>query len=128
MSLSLEEVTTQMKESAAEFIGIESDELDVNKKLRLEYGVSSVDAAELIMLMEDTYGLKIPVEEAEKILSTQDAIEYIMAGATAVGIGTAWFVNPNIFKDIYCGIKAYLKNGNTTIMDTVGIAHEAEIG
>ena len=41
----------------------------------------SIDAAELIMLMEDKYHLKIPVEEAQKILSTHDAIEYIMKHA-----------------------------------------------
>lgn len=81
MALSKDEVTKQMREAAAEFIGIEPDELDLNKKLRLEYGVSSIDAAELIMLMEDNYGIKIPTEEAVKILSTHDAIEYIMSNA-----------------------------------------------
>lgn len=81
MAVSLKDVTQQMIETASEFIGIEPDQLDVKKKLRLEYGISSIDAAELIMMMEDTYDLKIPVEEAQKILSTQDAIDYIMKNA-----------------------------------------------
>lgn len=79
--MNLEEVTKEMTEQASEFIGIEPDELDLGKKLRLEYGISSIDAAELIMSMEDTYDLKIPVEEAQKILSTQNAIDYIMNNA-----------------------------------------------
>lgn len=78
MALSREEVTKEMISHAAEFVGIEPEELDVTKKLSLEYGVSSIDAAELIMVMEDTYEIKIPLDEATKILSTEDAIEYIM--------------------------------------------------
>ena len=46
-----------------------------------------------------------------------------MAGATAVGIGTAWFVNPHIFEEVVKGIGAYLKNNNTTIEKLVGKAH-----
>jgi len=81
MALDREQVTKDMAEAAADFVGIEPEELDFNKKLRLEYGITSVEAAELIMVMEDTYKIKIPVEEALKILSTQDAVEYVMANA-----------------------------------------------
>jgi len=81
MALDRAEVTEQMKEAAADFIGVEPEDLDLNKKLRLEYGITSVEAAELIMVMEDTYKIKIPVEEAVKILSTQDGIEYVLANA-----------------------------------------------
>ena len=81
MAMNREEVTQQMMEAAADFIGIEPEDLDLNKKLRLEYGITSVEAAELIMVMEDTYKIKIPVEEAVKILSSQDGIEYVLANA-----------------------------------------------
>jgi len=81
VALDKEQVTREMAEAAADFIGIEPEELDLNKKLRMEYGVTSVEAAELIMIMEDSYHIKIPVEEALKILSTRDAIEYVMANA-----------------------------------------------
>jgi acyl carrier protein len=81
MALNREEVKDQMAEAAADFIGIDPEELDLDKKLRLEYQITSVEAAELIMVMEDTYHIKIPVEEAVKILSTNDAIEYVMANA-----------------------------------------------
>ncbi len=78
MGLNVDEVTKEVREIAADFVGIEPGELDLNKKLRLEYGISSIEASEIIMEMEDRYKIKIPVEEAIKILSAQDAIDYIM--------------------------------------------------
>lgn len=78
MALNIEEVTKDIREVAADYVGIEPDELDLNKKLRMEYGISSIEASELIMEMEDSYNIKIPVAEAVKILSAQDAINYIM--------------------------------------------------
>ncbi len=79
MALNLEEVTKDMKEVSADFIGMEPNQLDIDKKLRLDYGISSIEASELIMDMEDRYDIKIPVEDAIKILSTQDAIDYVMS-------------------------------------------------
>ena len=67
--------------AAADVVGCKPEELELEKKLRLDYGISSVEAAELIIIMEDTYGLNIPVEEAVEILSTQDAIDYVMKNA-----------------------------------------------
>lgn len=79
MALDRDQVTEEIREVAADYVGIEPEELDLSKKLRLEYGISSIEASELIMEMEDRYGIKIPVAEALKVLSAQDAIEYIMA-------------------------------------------------
>lgn len=81
MGLVREDVTREMVEISAEFIGLTPEELDINKKLRLDYGISSIEASELIMEMEDRYEIKIPVEDAVKILSTQDAIDYVMSHA-----------------------------------------------
>lgn len=78
MALNIEEVTKDIREVAADYVGIDPEELDLNKKLRMEYGISSIEASELIMEMEDSYSIKIPVAEAVKILSAQDAINYIM--------------------------------------------------
>ena len=78
MGLNRDQVTNEVREMAADFVRINSAELDLNKKLRLEYGISSIEASELIMEMEDKYKIKIPVEEAVKILSCQDAIEYLL--------------------------------------------------
>lgn len=79
MALNPEEVTEEMREIAADFIGLEPEKLDLTKKLRLDYGISSIEASELIMEMEDRYEIKIPVEDAVKILSTQDGIDYVLS-------------------------------------------------
>ena len=50
---------------------------------------------------------KIPIIGIGGISCWQDAIEYILAGATAVGIGTAWLVNSNVFTEVRNGIKEY---------------------
>ena len=67
---------------------------------------------------------KVPIIGIGGITTWQDALEYIMAGATAVGIGTAWFVNQDVFKTIYNGIKGYLDKDKKTISDLIGKAHE----
>lgn len=81
MALNKDDIEQELREVVADFIDMKPDEVDLNKKLRLEYGISSIEASELIMEMEDKYELKIPVEEALKILSTQDAIDYILQNA-----------------------------------------------
>ena len=81
MGLNIDEVISEVREIAADFVGIKPEELDLNKKLRVEYGISSIEASEIIMEMEDRYKIKIPVEEAIKILSSQDAIDYVMKNA-----------------------------------------------
>ena len=67
---------------------------------------------------------KIPIIGIGGISTWQDAIEYIMAGATAVGIGTAWFVNQDVFNGIYNGIKGYTDKNKKSISDLIGKAHE----
>ncbi len=54
----------------------------------------------------------IPIIGIGGISNCHDAIEYFIAGATAVGIGTAWLTNPTIFIEIFEGIDKYLKKNN----------------
>ena len=68
---------------------------------------------------------KIPIIGIGGISCWRDVIEYIMAGATAVGIGTAWFVDNKIFIEVLNDIRRYLKYQNTTIMKLVGIGHKS---
>jgi dihydroorotate dehydrogenase (NAD+) catalytic subunit len=67
---------------------------------------------------------KIPIIGIGGISCWQDALEYIMAGATAIGIGTAWIVKPSSVVDIYNELKKYLDNNNKNIEYFVGIAHK----
>ena len=63
----------------------------------------------------------VPLVGMGGIASTRDALEFILAGATAVGIGTANFVNPCAPVEILEGLKAYLnEHGETSIRDLIG--------
>ena len=55
------------------------------------------------------------------ITSSDDAIEFMLAGATAVAVGTANFINPSITKDIISGIRSYMKKEEiSSIKDIIG--------
>ena len=52
----------------------------------------------------------------------EDAIEFLLAGASAVSVGTANFYHPNITEEVVDGIRAYMeKNGFDKVSDMVGI-------
>ncbi|MFZ3103633.1 MAG: dihydroorotate dehydrogenase [Smithella sp.] len=67
---------------------------------------------------------KIPIIGIGGISCWQDALEYIMAGATAVGIGTAWIVRQSSVVEIYNGLAKYLEKNNENIENIVGIANK----
>ncbi len=59
----------------------------------------------------------IPIIGQGGICSAEDALEFIIAGASAVGIGTALFYDPLICEKINCGIAAYLAENQLTSID-----------
>ena len=66
---------------------------------------------------------KVPIIGIGGVSTWEDALEYIMAGATAVAVGTAWFVNVGIFADIKRGLVEYCEEKKTTIAKKVGWIH-----
>ena len=62
----------------------------------------------LRMVWEAAGAVKIPIIGGGGIMDTQDALEFIIAGASAVSIGTATFINPRASVEIIQGIKQYL--------------------
>ena len=68
--------------------------------------------------------VKLPIIGMGGIITAEDAIEFILAGATAVALGTASFVNPRATMDALAGIKRYMiENGVQDINELVGAAH-----
>ncbi|MDR2183983.1 MAG: dihydroorotate dehydrogenase [Clostridiales bacterium] len=66
---------------------------------------------------------KIPIIGMGGIMTGDDAIEFIMAGATAVAVGTANFANPRATMDVLEGIEDFMsKNGIDDIKDIIGAA------
>jgi dihydroorotate dehydrogenase (NAD+) catalytic subunit len=66
---------------------------------------------------------RVPIIGIGGISTWQDAAEYILAGASAVGIGTAWFVYPEVFPQIKEGLAGYLKKNSLTVDQLIGMAH-----
>lgn len=66
------------------------------------------------MVYEAAHAVKIPVIGMGGISNAEDAIEFFLAGASAVMIGTANFVNPHVPVEIIDGIKKYLEKYNCT--------------
>lgn len=61
------------------------------------------------MVWEVYRSVKIPVIGMGGIMSGEDAVEFMLAGATAVAVGTANFINPKATIDILSGIESYMK-------------------
>ena len=61
------------------------------------------------MVYEAAHAVKIPVVGMGGITCAEDALEFILAGATAVSVGTANFINPYVTQEIVEGIETYLR-------------------
>jgi dihydroorotate dehydrogenase (NAD+) catalytic subunit len=61
------------------------------------------------LVWESYNAVKIPIIGMGGIMNAEDAIEFMLAGATAVAVGTAHFVNPGVTIEIIEGIEQYLK-------------------
>jgi len=66
---------------------------------------------------------EIPIIGIGGISNSNDVMEYILAGATAVGIGTQWFINNTIFEKIHKDLTEYLSKNNQTINNLIGKAN-----
>ena len=74
------------------------------------------------MVYQVANAVNIPIIGMGGISSAEDAIEMILAGASAVAVGTANFHNPGITMEVVDGIEAYMKqHGFASIKDMVGI-------
>ena len=68
----------------------------------------------LRMTYEVATSVKVPVIGTGGIINADDALQFLICGAKAVGVGTANFVNPKAMLEINRGLKQYLKNKKLT--------------
>ena len=74
------------------------------------------------MVYQVAQAVNIPIIGMGGISCAEDAIEFILAGASAVSVGTANFHNPAVTMEVIDGIEAYMKkNGFDSVKDMVGI-------
>lgn len=70
-------IAEQVKEIIKEQLGVEEEEIKPEAKFVEDLGADSLDTVELVMAMEEKFGIEIPDSDAEKILTVQDAISYV---------------------------------------------------
>jgi acyl carrier protein len=70
-------VEDQVKAIIAEQLGIKVDEIKQDASFVDDLGADSLDTVELVMALEEEFETEIPDEEAEKITTVQNAIDYV---------------------------------------------------
>ncbi|MBA4418389.1 MAG: acyl carrier protein [Syntrophus sp. (in: bacteria)] len=70
-------VSEKVKKMIVDQLGVNESEVIPEAKFIDDLGADSLDIVELIMALEDEYGIEIPDEDAEKIETVGDAIRYI---------------------------------------------------
>ena len=82
---------------------------------------AAVKPIALRMVWQVAQAVKIPVIGLGGIMNWRDAVEFILAGASAIQIGTANFIDPTITLKVVEGINDYLdRHGFASVTDLVG--------
>jgi acyl carrier protein len=76
-----EQVFDKVKEIIVDQLGVDEEEVTPEASFIDDLGADSLDIVELIMALEEEFGLEIPDDEAEKISTVNDAVEYIRENA-----------------------------------------------
>ena len=72
-------VEERVKKIVCEQLGVKESEVQNSSSFVEDLGADSLDTVELVMALEEEFETEIPDEEAEKLTSVQDAIDYIVA-------------------------------------------------
>jgi len=67
----------KVKKIIVDQLGVDEGEVTPEAKFIDDLGADSLDTVELVMALEEEFGIEIPDEEAEKIVTVKDAIAYI---------------------------------------------------
>ncbi|MER3446852.1 MAG: acyl carrier protein [Candidatus Dadabacteria bacterium] len=76
-SLNEQEVVGKVKKMVASQLGKPEEEISLESAFIEDLGADSLDLVELVMAMEDEFGLEISDEDAERIVTVQDVINHI---------------------------------------------------
>ena len=79
MALSREQVLEQIKSELSQKLGIEESEIAEDASFEEDLGADSLDLVEVVMDLEDQFGLKIPDDDARELTTVGKAIDYVIA-------------------------------------------------
>lgn len=72
-------ILDRVKNIIAEQLGVEAEEITMDSSFIDDLGADSLDIVELIMALEEEFDIEFPDEDAEKIATVGDVVEYIRA-------------------------------------------------
>lgn len=82
--MSKDEIFEKVKELVVSKLGIDdADQVVSDANFANDLGADSLDVVELVMALEDSFGIEIPDEDAEGIATVQDAVNYIIEKTAA---------------------------------------------
>lgn len=70
-------IEAKVKEIIVEQLGVNADQVNPDAKMIEDLGADSLDAVELVMAIEEEFGIEVPDEEAEKLIAVKDIIAYV---------------------------------------------------
>jgi acyl carrier protein len=73
------EIEVKVKKIIVEQLGVDEAEVTPEAKFIDDLGADSLDTVELVMALEEEFGVEIPDEDAEKITTVKGALDYILA-------------------------------------------------
>ena len=78
----MENIEQRIKKIVAEQLGVKEDEVKNESSFVNDLGADSLDTVELVMALEEEFECEIPDEQAEKINTVQEAIDYVSENAS----------------------------------------------
>jgi acyl carrier protein len=79
VALTRDEVLERVKSALSEQLGVDESEITDDASFQEDLDADSLDLVELIMELEDQFGVKIPDEDAQKLTTVGQAVDYVVS-------------------------------------------------